>query len=67
MLKPCPCCGGEATLKHTGSLTEWTGSYVKCLECGLSTQIISRACSYCADDEASMLWNNRVEEVEEIQ
>lgn len=68
MLKPCPCCGGEAKLMHTGSLTDWTHSYVKCTECGLATKIFPKSCSYCADDEASMNWNNRVkEEVEETQ
>ncbi len=50
-LKPCPCCGGHATMEHGAERSE--NGWVVCMECGLSTR-------YHHDPaEAAAEWNRR--------
>lgn len=50
-LKPCPCCGGHATMEHGAERSE--NGWVVCMECGLSTR-------YHDDPaEAAAEWNRR--------
>jgi len=51
VLKPCPCCGGHATMEHGAERSE--NCWVVCMECGLSTR-------YHHDPaEAAAEWNRR--------
>lgn len=51
VLKPCPCCGGHATMEHGAERSE--NGWVVCMECGLSTR-------YHHDPaEAAAEWNRR--------
>ena len=50
-LKPCPCCGGHATMEHGAERSE--NGWVVCMDCGLSTR-------YHHDPaEAAAEWNRR--------
>lgn len=51
VLKPCPCCGGHATMEHGAERSE--NGWVVCMGCGLSTR-------YHDDPaEAAAEWNRR--------
>lgn len=50
-LKPCPCCGGEATMEHGAERPD--NGWVVCMECGLSTRY------YTDPAKAAAEWNRR--------
>ena len=52
-LKPCPCCGGPATMEHGAEESE--NGWVVCMECGLSTRY------YDDPAMAAEAWNRRAE------
>lgn len=64
-LKPCPFCGGEATIKEgkrNDANVTYKTKYVQCVGCGTKTQEkISDGYYglYCTDEEISELWNTR--------
>ena len=56
-LKPCPFCGGEATLLH--GQTENQYSYVRCGKCFSKTAEYYIATTHSCDDKAIEAWNRR--------
>ena len=50
-LRPCPCCGGPATMEHGAEVAE--NGWVVCTECGLSTRY------YDDPAMAAEAWNRR--------
>ncbi len=62
IVKPCPCCGGEARLrKHYKIRDAW---YVQCIQCGLKTPISAGVDAYTTDEDNIKCvldkWNSRV-------
>lgn len=60
-LKPCPFCGGEASLSE-GRKNSMPHAYVECLECGASSDISEKpVLKYNTDsvDEVIEKWNKR--------
>ena len=59
-LKPCPFCGGKATLKHYASKELFRKqiqyAYAQCDTCDVRTKLA------CTDAEASNVWNRRAED-----
>ena len=53
-LKPCPFCGGEATLH--GKNTHDDEARVWCLECDI---YMTGEAVHCTDEEATEVWNRR--------
>lgn len=60
ILKPCPFCGGEATLNDNENGRIY--SYVKCRECGAKTRLIKTSAEYSSDERAVEKWNTRTNE-----
>lgn len=58
-LKPCPFCGGTATLLKGGACTLNPFVYVKCNGCGVTTKEVYIVAEYCANDKAVEVWNRR--------
>ena len=56
-LKPCPFCGGEATLMYSLNGKE---SYVKCYGCEVSTTMYKGIDQENSEKAAVMAWNRRV-------
>jgi len=55
-LKPCPFCGGEATMRHTSVLGRWWHEYaVECIRC----KTIPGYSWVSTEDEAISLWQQR--------
>ena len=59
-LKPCPFCGGKASLrhKHAGS----GESYVQCEKCGLESIRFIKSFECSSDDRAVEFWNRRADD-----
>ena len=59
-LKPCPFCGGKASLRHdhTGIGT----SYVQCEKCGLESIKFIKSFECASDDRAAEFWNRRYDD-----
>lgn len=69
VLKPCPCCGGEAAYRerdirsHAGF--EWRAGRIVCLDCGLSTMEKPSDGAFGIDmtrEDFAALWNRRTGE-----
>ena len=60
-LKPCPFCGGEGRLDHTGCGSS-IGSRVVCLQCFCKTNNFRISVSESSDKRAIEAWNTRVGE-----
>lgn len=56
-LKNCPCCGGDAELKHS---LHYGGEYwVECKTCGARTRYFRAARIGASEELAKKAWNNR--------
>lgn len=61
-LKPCPFCGGEASIIQKSWDLFITGVRIECDECGASTGWTSGAILRDVQKRAIETWNKRVEE-----
>ena len=61
-LKPCPFCGGEASMIQKSWDLFITGVRIECDECGASTSWTSGAILRDVRKRAVEAWNKRVEE-----
>ena len=55
-LKPCPFCGGKASLNDNSSC-----SYVHCEKCGATGESFNMSKKYSSDEKAAEAWNRRVD------
>ena len=53
-LKPCPFCGGKASLNDNSSC-----SYVHCEKCGATGESFNMSKKYSSDEKAAEAWNRR--------
>ena len=53
-LKPCPFCGGKASLNDNSSC-----SYVCCEKCGATGESFNMSKKYSSDEKATEAWNRR--------
>jgi len=62
-LKPCPFCGGEATLVHISRMG-YDGSVVKChgCNCQIEGKWFRVSTSYASDEKAIEAWNRRADD-----
>lgn len=61
-LKPCPFCGGEATMKSTITLFPNNGKevvFVECINGCAMGKIVPESVKYCAAQIAAQNWNRR--------
>ena len=59
-LKPCPFCGGKASLRHNhAGIGE---SYVQCEKCGLESSRFIKSFEGSSDDRAVEFWNRRADD-----
>lgn len=59
-LKPCPFCGGEASIYHRTYKTGTEYMQVTCASCGAMSMDIPASVEYCAKETAIEAWNRRV-------
>ena len=55
-LKPCPFCGGKASLNDNSSC-----SYVCCEKCGATGESFNMSKKYSSDEKAAEAWNRRAD------
>ena len=55
-LKPCPFCGGKASLNDNSSC-----SYVHCEKCGATGESFNMSKKYRSDEKAAEAWNRRAD------
>ena len=60
-LKPCPFCGGDASLMHEEKGINKDGSVVMCKACGIKGQWIEKSYRYASDALAIEAWNRRAD------
>lgn len=61
-LKPCPFCGGNASLGHDH--LGLGASYVRCEKCGVESIRFMKSFEVASDDEAVEFWNRRADNAE---
>ena len=59
-LKPCPFCGGKASLRHDHA--GFGASYVQCEKCGLESIKFLKSFEYSSDEKAVEFWNRRYDD-----
>ena len=61
-LKPCPFCGGEASLGEKNMGRGVYGAVVRCTNCGCESKAYSARLDWCANEMATEAWNRRAED-----